>query len=83
MAKQPEDLVIRNLRDIQQTLAGHSKRFDEVDQHFDRIEGRLDDVQDGMITALGLAGHAHVRDDSNKKEIDGLKKRIKRLEAKR
>jgi hypothetical protein len=83
MAKQPEDLVVRILRDIQQTLADHTKRFDTIDERFDRVEHRLTDVNDGMVTALGLAGHAHVRDDSIQKEIDGLKKRVKRLEAKR
>jgi hypothetical protein len=75
MAKQPEDLVLRILRDIQATLADHTNRFD-------RLEQRADDVRDGMVTALGLAGHAHVRDDSMRKEIEDLKKRIKRLEAK-
>ena len=75
MAKQPEDLVVRILRDIQSTLANHSKRFEHIEQ-------RLDDVHDGMLAALGLASHAHVRDDSMKKEINDLKKRVKRLEAK-
>ena len=75
MAKQPEDLVLRILRDIQATLAGHTKKFGNIEQ-------RLDEIHEGMITALGLAGHAHVRSDGIKKEIDGLKRRIKRLEAK-
>jgi hypothetical protein len=75
MAKQPDDLVIRILRDIQSTLADHSKRFESVPE-------RLDEINDGMIAALGLASHAHVRDDSMKKDINDLKKRIKRLEAK-
>jgi hypothetical protein len=83
MAKQPEDLVVRILRDIQHTLAGHTREFGEVRQRFDRLERRLDEVNNGMITALGLAGHAHVHHDSLQKEIDGRKKRVKRLEAKR
>jgi predicted nucleic acid-binding Zn-ribbon protein len=83
MPKQPEDLVVRILRDIQHTLATHSRRFDQMDQRFDRLERRLDEVNDGMITSLGLAGHAHVRHDGLQKELDDLKKRVKRLEAKR
>lgn len=75
MAKEPEDLVVRLLREIQKTLADHTK-------HFDKIERRLDEVGDGMITALGLASHAHVKHDSTQKEIDKLKKRIDRLEEK-
>jgi uncharacterized coiled-coil DUF342 family protein len=83
MAKQPEDMVVRLLRDIQHTLADHSRRFDQMDNRFDEMRRQLDDLNDGTITALGLASHAHVRDDGIQKEIDDLKKRIKRLEAKR
>jgi len=75
VAKQPEDLVIRILRDIQSALADHGKRFD-------RLEGRLDEVHEGMLAALGFASHAHVRQDGMKKDIDDLKRRVKRLEAK-
>jgi len=82
MARQPEDLVIRISRDIQTTLADHAKRFDRIDQRFEGLEQRLDEINEGMIAALGLASHAHVRDDSMKKDISDLKKRVKRLEAK-
>jgi hypothetical protein len=82
MAKQPDDLVLRILKDIQQTLAVHGRRFDRIDQQFEKVEQRLGEINDGMIASLGLASHAHVRADGIKKEIDGLKKRIKRLEAK-
>jgi len=75
MAKQAEDIAIRILRDIQATLADHGKRFDGLDL-------RLDEVPEGMLTAPGLAGHAHVRPDGIKKDIDELKRRVKRLEAK-
>jgi hypothetical protein len=40
MAKQPEDLVVRILRDIQRTLAEHTKKFAVVDRRFDEIEQR-------------------------------------------
>jgi hypothetical protein len=82
MAKQPENLVLRILKDIQATLAEHSKRFDKIDQRFEGVDRRLDEIHEGMITSLGLAGHAHVRHDTIQKEIDNLKKRIKRLEEK-
>jgi hypothetical protein len=49
MAKQPEDLVVRIVRDIQHTLAAHTKRFDAVDQRFDRIERRLDEVRSRSV----------------------------------
>ena len=75
MAKQAENSVLRILKDIQSTLAEPGRRFDRVDT-------RLDEIHEGMITSLGLASHAHVRNDTIQKEIDNLKKRIKRLEEK-
>ena len=74
MAKQVENLTSRILKSIQATLAEYSKRFDH-------IEDRLDEINEGMIAALGLASHAHVRDNSLKKEINDLKERGKRLEG--
>jgi len=82
MAKQPEDIVIRILRDIQSTLADNSKMLADHTKRFEHLDERLDEVHDGMLTALGLASHAHVRDDSMKKDISELKRRVKRLEAK-
>jgi hypothetical protein len=83
MPKQPEDLVVRILRDIQATQAAHTKRFEHLEQRFDNLEQRFEDVHEGMVTALGLASHAHVRDESMRKDINDLKKRVKRLETKR
>jgi hypothetical protein len=74
MAKQPIDLVLPIL-DIQRTLSDHGKRFDHIEQ-------RLDEINDSMIASLGLASHANVRHESVRKDIDDLKKRVKRLEAK-
>jgi hypothetical protein len=76
MAKQPDELVVRILRDIQQTQADHSRRFDD-------IERRLKDLDDGVIAALGLATRADVRHDAINKRIDALQARIDRFEKKR
>jgi hypothetical protein len=83
MAKQPEDLVVRILRDIQQTLADHSKRFDQVDRRFDEIERRLDDVDNGVVAALGLATRANVRHEAVDRRLDELRALIARLGRKR
>jgi hypothetical protein len=75
MAKQPENLVVRILREIPATQADQSKKFEEIEQ-------RLDELHDGMITSLGLASHANVRSNSITKDINDLKKRVRRLESK-
>ena len=80
MASEPDDPVIRILREIQGTLGEHTQRFDRTDESLMHIERRLDEVNQGMITSLGLAGHAHVRQDGVQKELEELKQRIERLE---
>ena len=67
--------MLRILKDIQSTLAEHGVTFD-------RVERRLDEIHEGMITSLGLASHAHVRRNTIQREPDSLKKRVKRLEEK-
>ena len=52
MAKQPEDLVVRILRDIQVTLADHTRRFEKIDQRFEHLEERLDEICDSVFAAL-------------------------------
>jgi hypothetical protein len=82
MPKQPEDLVVRILRDIQATLARHTKMHADHTERFQHIEERFDDLHPRLVAALGLGTDAHLRDVDMKKDINDLKKRIKRLEAK-
>jgi hypothetical protein len=81
MPKQPEELVMRILRSIQSTLAAHTKIWSDHTDRFVHIGERLGEIHDGMLAALGLASHTHVREDSIKKEINHLKKRVKHLEV--
>jgi tetrahydromethanopterin S-methyltransferase subunit G len=67
MAKQPENLVVRILRDIQRTQAEHTKRLDH-------IEDRLDGMNGGVVAALGLATRADIRHEA-------VDKRLKELET--
>jgi hypothetical protein len=76
MAKEPDNVVLMLLREIRAVQDEHSGRLE-------RMEKRLDDVHEGMITSLGLAGHAHVRHDSMEKRLDELTKRVERLEKKK
>jgi hypothetical protein len=80
MAMQPEDIAARILQQIQATLADHGRMHQEHRQSLMRIERRLDESLDSSITAIGLAGHANVRHDSIREEIDQLKERLDRLE---
>jgi hypothetical protein len=44
MARQPDDMVVRILQQIQATLADHGKMHEEHRQAFIRIEHRLDEA---------------------------------------
>jgi len=61
MVKQPNNLVLRILRDTRSTQADHTRALAEHNKRFDQIERHLDEMHDGMITALGRARHAHIR----------------------
>jgi hypothetical protein len=82
MPKQPEDLVVRILRDIQATLARHTKMHADHTERFQHIEERFDDLEPRIVASLGLGTDAHVRDQTMRKDLNELKKRVKRLEAK-
>jgi tetrahydromethanopterin S-methyltransferase subunit G len=79
MAKQPEDLVVRILRDIQRTLAEHTKKFEAVDRRFDEIEQRLDDMNNGVVAALGLTSRADIRHEAVDKRLKELETAVARL----
>ena len=68
MAKQPENLVLRILKEIQQTLAEHGRRFNQLDR-------RLGDIHRGTVTELGLGTNAHVRHDTVQKQLNDIKQR--------
>jgi polyhydroxyalkanoate synthesis regulator phasin len=80
MAKHPEDLVIRILRDIQRTQAEHTKKFEAVDRLLDAIKQRLRDVNDRIVAALGLTTRAKWRDPLLER-LNRLERRVRRLEA--
>ena len=80
---EPTDAVFTILKQIQETLASHSRRFDDMDGRFDKVDHRLDELHDSAITALGLAGHANVRHDSVAQRLDELARRVEALEKAR
>ena len=79
----PTDAVLTILKQIQETLAEHSRQFSHIDSRFDKIDRRLDEAHDSTITALGLAGHANVRHDAVAERLDELTRRVEELERAR
>ena len=73
MANEPENITHVLLRQIRAAQDEHSHRFD-------RIEKRLDEVHESMVTSLGLAAHANVRHERVDKRLDDLARRVEQLE---
>jgi hypothetical protein len=58
MAKEPTDLVVPILRNIQGTLADHGRVLEEFRGRFEQLERGQARMMDSVIAAIGLAGHA-------------------------
>jgi hypothetical protein len=82
MVDEPDDAVLPILRDIQRTLAEHGRDLGSIKAELRRQGVRMDELFESSTMALGLAGHANVRHESVQKQIDELKERLERLEAK-
>jgi uncharacterized coiled-coil DUF342 family protein len=82
MAEQPINVTEVILRQIQETLSGHTKRFDEIATRFDRLDKRFDEHHEGIITALGMSANSNVLHETVRREIEELPRRIQRLEEK-
>ena len=91
MAKEPNDVVVRILREIQKTQADHSRLLDEHTREFAKLATGQKEIRESIVTALGLSAHANVRNDLMEDrlgkieaaidEIDDLRARVSRLES--
>ncbi|HWE18813.1 MAG TPA: hypothetical protein VG758_16770 [Hyphomicrobiaceae bacterium] len=45
MADAPDALLLAQLREIRATLAGHSARFDRIDDRFSHLDKRFEDLE--------------------------------------
>jgi hypothetical protein len=80
MAGEPENLVLELLRSIRSDMTDVKATLAEHTKSFVKLEHRLDEVHEGMITGLGLAANANVRHNSVQDQLDELKDRLTQLE---
>jgi uncharacterized protein (UPF0335 family) len=80
MAKEPEDMVVRLLRDIQSGIASQGKDISSMRDELRRQGVKIDELFESSTMALGLAGHSNVRHETVQKQLEDLTKRIERLE---
>ena len=80
MAEEPDNLVLKMLREMRGVLDEHTKRFDDHDRRFDEVKKAIEDWQETTSTGADFAMHASIRTQALEKEIADLKKRIDRIE---
>jgi len=73
MAREPNDLVLRILKEIQKTQAQHSREFEQL-----KIGQK--EIRESVVTALGLSAHANVRVDVMDDRIGKIDAMIEELE---
>ena len=92
MAKDPGDLTIQILRDIQEKLAAvqaklgeHDRRFErmqqQMDYRFDGVERKIGELIDSTAKALGTAAIANVRHDSVSQHFAEMELELRDLRA--
>ena len=80
MTKDPTDATPMILRDIQATLAEHTKMLKEQGADIKGMRREMHEWQESTATALSFAGHANIRIESLQKPVDALTERLERLE---
>jgi len=75
MANEPNNIVLRLLREIRATQDVHGADLREM-------KARVDDLYKISTHTLGVAANAHLRYEALEARLDKLSERVQRLEAK-
>ena len=75
MAKEPDNLVLRLLREIRATQQSQGTPLTD-------LQVRFEDLYKVSTHTLGVAANAHVRYEALEARVNKLTERVKRLEAK-
>jgi uncharacterized coiled-coil DUF342 family protein len=95
MAEEPNNLVLRHLRDMRADMRSMDGKIDNLrgdihevksvlDSHtlrFDFLEGRVEMLREGTLTAIGFAASANEQHKKLAEQIADLAKRVQKLEA--
>jgi polyhydroxyalkanoate synthesis regulator phasin len=74
MAREPNDLVLRLLRDIR-------AKQDAQGATLEQVKSRMEDLYKISTHTLGVAANAHARYEELETRVDRLTERVERLEA--
>lgn len=80
MADEPDNLVLKMLREMRQILDEVRGKVFEHDERFLELRKQIEDWQETTSTGVGFATHAHVRTQALERELEELKRRVDELE---
>lgn len=80
MADEPDNLVLRMLREIRAKLDDHDKRFDRLDKRFDDHDKSMELFRFQPTHTFGLAGMANLQAQQADAKADETAARQKRLD---
>ncbi|MCL4767252.1 MAG: hypothetical protein KJZ80_13560 [Hyphomicrobiaceae bacterium] len=80
MAEEPDNLILRLLREIREKLDEQSDRFAAIDRRFDRLEKRFDEMRGYMNHALGMGMTGHLKNEEQDTRQEDCESRQKQME---
>lgn len=80
MAQEPDNLVLKMLREMREILDDVKGKVYEHDARFIELKKQIEDWQETTSTGVGFAAHANIRTPALEREIAEMKRRIDRLE---
>ena len=75
MADEPDNLILRLLREIRETQVDHGEQSKLLNR-------RMDEVHETVYTAAGIAAHANTRHDTVTDRLEAIEARLDSLEEK-
>jgi hypothetical protein len=83
MAEEPNNLVLKLLREMREILDRHSAMHEEHRRSLATLNKKFDDWQETTATGFGLAADANLRDDAVAERLEDLTRRVEDLERAR
>ena len=79
MSKEPDNLVLKLLREIRETLAEHSEMHKSHSEEFKTIHKRLDNLSTLVTHSLGQSTATQFRQAEHQSQIDELFEKVEKL----
>jgi hypothetical protein len=83
MAEEPNNLVLKLLREMPEILDRHSAMHEEHRRSLATLSKKFDDWQETTATGFGLAADANLRHDAVAERLEDLTRRVEDLERAR